>query len=88
MSDEPISLAKARADKANDCRLWSPRDAVEDVLKRIDGGEQVEKVYIAMQVRVDDKLVDHVYQIAGCSKLEALGLLTYHMHLQSGTYEF
>lgn len=38
-SKEPVSLAEARAQKAKNASLWAPRDALIDVLRRIDAGE-------------------------------------------------
>lgn len=39
MSDEPISLAEARAVKAADSKLWSPADALRALLRDIESGE-------------------------------------------------
>ena len=36
---EPISLAEARAVKANDSQLWSPADALRHALRQIENGE-------------------------------------------------
>lgn len=38
MNDEPVSLAKARADKTNDCREWTPLDALKDLVADIEAG--------------------------------------------------
>lgn len=38
MSDGPISLAEARALKANDSRLWTPIDCARAFLRDIESG--------------------------------------------------
>lgn len=37
--DAPVSVAELRADKAGDGRLWTPRDALVNLLREIDRGE-------------------------------------------------
>ena len=38
MSDPPVNLNKARAEKAQDSRLWTPRDMLADMLADIEAG--------------------------------------------------
>lgn len=38
-ADHPVSLAEAKANKEHDGRLWTARDALIDLLRRIDSGD-------------------------------------------------
>lgn len=44
----PVSVAEAKADKADDSRLWTPRDALISMLREIDAGEFVPDALIAV----------------------------------------
>lgn len=38
-ADEPVTITALRAAKSENAKLWTPRDALIDVLRRIDKGE-------------------------------------------------
>ena len=77
--NHPKSVAEIRATKANDGRLWSPRDALISMLRDLDSGVCVpEAVAICYRVRdKDDPEVVHVsYEVAGsASRHDAIGML-------------
>lgn len=37
-ADHPKSITEVQADRAEDCRLWTPRDALISLLRDIDSG--------------------------------------------------
>lgn len=37
-SDHPVSISEARANREEDSRLWTPRDALISILRDIDSG--------------------------------------------------
>lgn len=39
MSEEPISLAEARAVKADDCTLWTPLDCAKAFVRDLESGK-------------------------------------------------
>lgn len=65
-SDAPISLAERRAAVKQDGRLWSPRDALVDMLRSIDRKEiDVEAMVICYRRRREDDGRSLHYTLAG-----------------------
>lgn len=81
MSDEPISLAAARATKAEDCRLWSPLDALKDLVRRIEAGEvNPTQLVVHYFEETADGCRNHHYTAAGVTFPEHLALLAVAQH--------
>lgn len=40
-ADHPRSLAEVKAEREQDCRLWTPRDVLIDTLRRMDAGDMI-----------------------------------------------
>lgn len=77
------SLGEVKAEKAQDCRLWTPLEALKALVRDIEAGEIApEMVYVAMRVRDPDdpNLVEYRYQTAGAANMELSGLLAQHLH--------
>jgi hypothetical protein len=55
----PESLNERKAHKAGNCSLWTPRDALIDMLRRIDSGEVSPKGCIVV-IDYDDEDGGHV----------------------------
>ena len=83
MPDEPINLREARANKAEDARLWTPLDALKALVRDLENGEcqEVQVVYVAMG-RINDKgqLCSTPFYTAGSNTLGLRGLLTQHLY--------
>lgn len=72
----PVSLSKRRAEKARDGSEWSPRDALIDVLRNIDGGEKIDNIFIATHSVDETSHLDHIsYTSSGASHMVVLGLI-------------
>lgn len=52
-SDHPESITEIRAKKAANGTLWTPRDALIDVLRDIDNGLKVDALVVCFRSRVD-----------------------------------
>lgn len=79
-SDYPESLATARAHSESDARLWTPRDALLEVLKDIDSGvaNPTQIIIVYEQDPPEGKQQDTTYVAAGVRNCkDALGLLEY-----------
>jgi hypothetical protein len=78
MSEKVRSLGAARAEKAQDSRLWTPVECLEDLLARFNAGEFENCKKLAVHFITDDDPEDpdgqhsHHYQLAG---------LTYESHV-------
>jgi len=76
MTDEPINLNKARAEKANDARLWTPLDALKDLVAEIEAGrETVDGLSINFWRTLPDGGKQHGYVVAGLTRPENIALL-------------
>lgn len=77
MSDfRPDQLAERRAKAANDCRVWTPRDALLAALRDIDSGAIAPtKISIIFQEPGEDGTVNYGWLAAGVTTLEHVGLL-------------
>lgn len=54
-SNHPVSLGEARANKAHDAGLWSPRDALISVLRDIDSGALKPDHVIVLSATIQDR---------------------------------
>jgi hypothetical protein len=76
MADEPINLAKARAEKANDSRLWTPIDALKDVISEIEAGKiKADQIAIHWRETNEDGSCDFCYCVAGLTFSDHIALL-------------
>lgn len=74
-----VSLAQIKADKSQDCRDWTPRDALAEALRQIDAGEmKPEMIYIACRTLIGEDAVDYNHFSAGGDRMQLVGLLSYH----------
>ena len=82
-ADAPISITEARAGRVHDAAQWTPRDALVDLLRRIDRGEvNVKQLVIAYAVETGDGGTASKFSAAGTKGLlEGLGLLQRASHL-------
>lgn len=80
-ADAPVSIAERRASRAHDGSLWTPRDALVDLLRQIDRGEvKVDEVVISYR-ESDAHGTRTRFIAAGGDLLTGLGLLTRTMFL-------
>ena len=57
MTDKPISLSSARAKKTGLARDWTPKDALEFAIDRVDeaeGDNEIEMACIILTTKIDD----------------------------------
>lgn len=82
MADHTISFAAKRAEKAKGCRLWTPLDCLHDTVREVENGEwkDVERIFIAMELRVSSNTTRFPYSCAGSRRIELMGLLAQHMN--------
>ena len=82
MTEKPINLRAARADKLGDSREWTPRDALEDVLKRLDAGEIApEQISIMwLQPGSDENHQQFRWTVAGMESRDHLAMVTLAQH--------
>lgn len=45
-SNHPVSISEARSDRSQSSRDWTPRDALIDLLRKIDRGEETPAVLV------------------------------------------
>lgn len=77
-ADAPVSLATVRATKAYDGRLWTPRDALIDLLRDIDGGKINPQLIV---ITAKTTAPDGSYKLLTCSagganRHELIGVLS------------
>lgn len=53
-NDHPVSLTEAKANRDQDSRLWTPRDALISLLRDIDSGEINPNALVAVCRHQDD----------------------------------
>lgn len=53
-SDHPISLAEARSEREGDASIWTPRDALINLLRDIDSGVTNPDALVCVYRFVDD----------------------------------
>ena len=74
---DPVELNKVRAEKAGDSRLWTPLDALRDLVARIEAGEiSPEK----LAVNYVDAGGDRRWVLAGLTRTEYIALLSVALH--------
>lgn len=79
--DFPRSVGEIKAEKAQDGSLWSPRDALIDLLRDIDAGKEVTDLIISFREKTEDGRFGHFYRAATRDQLTALGLLDRVAHI-------
>lgn len=67
---EVVSLGKRRADRTGHAKDWTPRDAVEEMLRLLDAGLQIDNLIICY-----DGIGGCSFQNATKGIMEAVGLL-------------
>lgn len=73
----PVSMSEARATRDEDCRLWSPRDALISILRDIDEGKVAPDALICIyRERGDDGSTRTHFAAASPDIHTSLGLLT------------
>jgi hypothetical protein len=71
----PVNLAKARAERANDAREWTPVDLLRDALARVESGE-IKPTQIALYMIEEDETIWRPHcTVAGMTKGEHVALL-------------
>lgn len=76
-ADYPVSVSEARADREDDCRLRSPRDALISVLRDIDEDKVAPDALICIyRERGDDGSTQTHFAAASPDIHTSLGLLT------------
>lgn len=75
-ADAPVSLAAKRAEQRQDGRLWTPRDALIDMLRDIDTGKINPSVMViaAKTVNPDGSYKLHTVNAGGSNRHELIGL--------------
>ena len=68
-------IAKRRAEKKEDCREWTPLDALEDLVKDIKDGKCKPTQLIVHMFEEHDNGKDHSYVAAGIAIPEHIALL-------------
>ena len=75
-ADYPKSLSEIAADKADDCRKWTPRDLLISLLRQIDAGEiEPSSMIVGLEKDEDGSDVSSLW-ISQASKTLAVGMLT------------
>lgn len=73
----PVSTSEVRANREEDCRLWSPRDALISILRDIDEGKVAPDALICIyRERGDDGSMWTHFAAASPDIHTSLGLLT------------
>jgi len=74
--DHPVSLTEARAGKVREANVWTPRDALIDLLRRIDGGEKLDALIVVYRATQEDGGVRIGYNLATPDAEVGQGLLS------------
>lgn len=73
----PVSTSEVRANREEDCRLWTPRDALISILRDIDDGRVKPDALICIyRERGDDGSMRTHFAAASPDIHTSLGLLT------------
>ena len=75
-SKQPVSLAEARAEKAQDGTLWTLRDALVSLLREIDSGKVDPGAGIIVYANRVDGGSRTCFTAAGGAGVQLLGLLS------------
>lgn len=74
--DHPQSVSEIKANKSHDCSAWTPRDALIDLLRDIDGGKvRLDALVIAYREN-DDEGKRTRFSMAAPDSSVGLGLLS------------
>lgn len=87
-ANEPVSFLEARSEKLSDSSIWTPRDALISVLRRLDAGEMVPRDLIVIWTEEHEGKTFNVNSVIACpTTLISVGLLTVAVHdlLKGGT---
>lgn len=75
--DAPVSLGEVRASKAQSAALWAPREALVSMLRKIDGGLNVDLIVICYREKADDGQLYSNFEAAGGQSLtDSLGMIS------------
>lgn len=76
MTDSPANLAEVRAQKAEDCKLWTPRDLALALLRDIESGEiKPEQITVDFLEKTAAGRWRHGFFAAGVGRQERIALL-------------
>ena len=76
-ADYPKSLSEIAADKADDCRKWTPRDLLISLLRQIDAGEiEPSSMLVCYEAMNEDDEGDQFIALSGMRRTHAIGMLT------------
>lgn len=73
--DAPPSITELRAHKNGDGSLWTPRDALINLLRDIDNGLNVDILIVAYRANLNENEIEYNYRNATPNPLTAIGLL-------------
>ena len=73
--DYPQTIGEIRSNKTDSAGDWSPRDALIDMLRRIDSGVNIPSLVISFYVIHEDNEATTHYVASTKQRNEALGLL-------------
>lgn len=80
-ANEPVSFLEARSNKLGDAGVWTPRDALISVLRRLDAGEMAPKELIVIWSEQHEGETFNVNSVIACpTTLISVGLLSIAVH--------
>lgn len=75
-SNHPVSLGEAKADRAHDAALWTPREALISVLRDIDSGKlNPDHLIVIAATIVDDRPTSMAYRSSIPNTFYGLGMM-------------
>ena len=77
--DYPQTIGEIRSDKTDRASDWAPRDALIDLLRRIDNGTDVRELVISFAILEDGDLATNY--LVTQKRNASLGLMARVMHL-------
>lgn len=76
-----VSFNEVRAEREGNSSLWTPREAVEKLLRDIvEGRRDPSVMYVCLAQRTDRGTEQIYHYCAGGSNMEYAGLLSYHLN--------
>lgn len=80
-ANAPKSFLEARSEKLSDSSIWTPRDALISVLRKLDAGEAVPRDLIVVWTEEHEGKTFNVNSVIACpTTLASVGLLTVAVH--------
>lgn len=79
-ADYPLSMTEIKAEREGDMRIWTPRDVLIDLLRRIDSGDLVTDAMVVSFRRVDGDDYYTNFAMASPDLHTSLGLLSRTAH--------